>query len=54
VQRGGFASEHAAAEALERALERLRRERGLVEAPRLRELVEIYLAQHDGEPETGD
>jgi hypothetical protein len=52
VQRGGFASEHAAAEALERALERLRRERGLVEAPRLRELVEIYLAQHDGEPET--
>jgi hypothetical protein len=35
-----------------RALERLRRERGLVEAPPLRELVEIYLAQHDGEPET--
>jgi hypothetical protein len=27
-------------------------ERGLVEAPRLPELVEIYLAQHDGEPET--
>jgi len=52
VQRGGFESEHAAAEALERALERLRRERGLVEAPRLRELVDVYLAQHDGEPET--
>ena len=29
VQRGGFDSEHAAAEALERALERLRREQGL-------------------------
>jgi integrase len=52
VQRGGFKSEQAAVEALERALERLRRERGLVEAPPLRELVEIYLAQHDGEPET--
>ena len=52
VQRGGFASEHAAAEALDRALERLRREQGLVEAPRFRELVDLYLAQHDGEPET--
>ena len=52
VQRGGFKSEQAATEALERALERLRRERSLIEAPPLRELVEIYLAQHDGEPET--
>ena len=52
VQRGGFASEQAAAEALERALERLRRERGLVEAPTLREFVDVYLAQHGGEPET--
>ena len=33
VQRGGFATEQAAVEALERALERLRRERGLVETP---------------------
>lgn len=48
VQRGGFASEQAAAE----ALARLPRERGLVEAPRVRELVNVYLAQHDGEPET--
>jgi hypothetical protein len=32
VQQGGFESERAAAEALERALGRLRRERGLVEA----------------------
>src|SRR5215207_7086914 len=52
VQRGGFGSEQAAAAALERALERLRREQGLVEAPTLRELVDVYLAQHDGEPET--
>lgn len=52
VQRGGFESEQAAAEALARALERLRREQGLVEAPRLRDLVDVYLAQHDGEPET--
>ena len=52
VQRGGFESEQAAVEALERALERLRREQGLVEAPRLSELVDVYLAQYDGEPET--
>jgi integrase len=52
VQRGGFESEQAAAEALARALERIRREQGLVEAPRLHELVDVYLAQHDGEPET--
>jgi len=52
VQQGGFESERAAAEALERALGRLRRERGLVEAPRLSELVDVYLAQHGGEPET--
>lgn len=48
VQRGGFESEQAAAA----ALDRLRREQGLVEAPTLRELVEVYLAQHGGEPET--
>jgi integrase len=52
VQRGGFGSEQVAAEGLERALERLRREQGLVEAPTLRELVEAYLGQHGGEPET--
>jgi integrase len=54
LQRGGFESEQAATEALERALERLRRERGLVEAPTLRELVDVYLAQHDAETETVD
>jgi integrase len=52
VQRGGFESAQAAAEALARALKRLRREQGLIEAPRLRELVDVYLAQHEGEPET--
>jgi integrase len=52
VQRGGFASEQAAAEALERKLEQLRREQGLVESPTLAEFVEVYLAQHEGEPET--
>ena len=53
VQRGGFASEQAAAEALERTLEQLRREHGLVETPTLTEFVDVYLAQHEGEPETG-
>ena len=52
VQRGGFASEQAAAEALERTLEQLRREQGLVESPMLAEFVDVYLAQHEGEPET--
>ena len=52
VQRSGFASEQAAAEALERVLEQLRREQGLVESPTLAEFVEVYLAQHEGEPET--
>jgi len=52
VQRGGFPSEQAAAEALERALDRLRQEQGLAAGPTLSELVETYLAQHDAEPET--
>jgi hypothetical protein len=52
VQRGGFPSEQAAAEALERALDRLRQEHGLADGVTLNELVETYLAQHDAEPET--
>ncbi len=52
MQRGGFPSEQAATEALERALDRLRQEQGLAEGPTLSELVEAYLAQHDAEPET--
>jgi integrase len=52
VQRGGFVSERDASEALERALERVRRARGCGTALTLAELVDEYLAQHDGEPET--
>jgi hypothetical protein len=40
VQRGGFASEQAAAEALERTLEQLRREQGLLEVPTLADFVQ--------------
>ena len=50
LQRGGFASERGAAEALERALEQLRRQKGVGSTLTLKELVEEYLAQHDAEP----
>src|SRR3954463_6318469 len=52
LQRGGFSSERDAAEALERALEQLRRRNGVGSTLTLEELVEEYLAQHDAEPET--
>src|SRR3954454_5663494 len=52
VQRGGFASERDAAEALERELERLRRERRVSRSLTVAELVEAYLGQHDVEPVT--
>src|SRR6266542_2923330 len=52
VQRGGFASERDAAEALNRELERLQRERRLARSLTLAELVEAYLAQHDVEQVT--
>src|SRR5229473_7207127 len=52
VQRGGFASERDAGEALERALERLRRANGTASTLTLARLVEEYLAQHDAQPET--
>lgn len=52
VQRGGFASEQDAREALERELERLRRERRIARRLTLAELVETYLAQHDVQPVT--
>jgi len=52
VQRGGFASERDAGEALERALERLRRANGTASALTLARLVDEYLAQHDAQPET--
>lgn len=52
VQCGGFATERDAAEALERELERLRRERRLSPSITLAELVEVYRVQHDVEPVT--
>jgi hypothetical protein len=54
LQRGGFSSERDAAEALERALERLRRQKGVGSTLTLKELVEECLAQYDAEPETID
>jgi hypothetical protein len=55
VQRGGFATEHDAREALKRALERARREDGSpTRSLTLAELVDEYLAQHEAEPETID
>ena len=47
VQRGGFASEQDASDALDRELERIRRERRTPRSLTLAELVETYLAQHD-------
>src|SRR5215204_5783625 len=52
VQRGGFASERDAAEALERELERLRREQRASRSLTVAELVEAYLQQHDVDPVT--
>jgi integrase len=52
VQRGGFASEQDARDALERELDRLRRERRISRRLTLAELVETYLAQHDVQPVT--
>jgi hypothetical protein len=52
VQRGGFASEQDAREALERALETLRRAQRAATSLTFAELVGEYLAQHDVEPAT--
>lgn len=52
VQRGGFASEQDARDALARELERLRREARVARRLTLDELVETYLAQHDVQPVT--
>jgi integrase len=52
VQRGGFTSEQDARDALERELERLRRERRIARRLTLDELVETYLTQHDVQPVT--
>ena len=53
-QRGGFLCERDAEEALERALERLRRQKDVGSTLTLKELVDEYLGQHDAEPETID
>jgi hypothetical protein len=52
VQRGGFASERDASDALERALDRVRREQRIPRSLTFAELVEVYLAQHDVQPVT--
>src|SRR5262249_53263887 len=52
VQHGGFASEQDAHDALERELERLRRERRITRRLTLSELVDTYLKQHDVQPVT--
>jgi hypothetical protein len=52
VQRGGFASEQDARDALERELGRVRREWRISRSLPLAELVETYLAQHDVQPVT--
>ncbi len=52
VQHGGFVSERDAGEALERALERVRRANGTGSTLTLAQLVDEYLAQHDAQPET--
>ena len=52
VRRGGFVSAEAARDALERELERMRRERRIARKLTLAELVETYLAQHDVQPVT--
>jgi integrase len=52
VQQGGFASEADAVAALERELERIRRERRVPRSLTLAELVDLYLAQHDVQPVT--
>src|SRR5207248_8874965 len=52
VQRGGFASERDATDALERALDRVRREQRIPRSLTFAELVEVYLVQHDVQPVT--
>ena len=47
MQRGGFKTKDDAVAALERDLERIRRERRVLRSLTLTELVDVYLAQHD-------
>src|SRR4051794_38804553 len=52
IQRGGSAREYDATDALERALDRVRREQRIPRSLTFVELVEVYLAQHDVQPVT--
>jgi integrase len=52
IQRGGFAGEQDAIDALERVLDRIRREQRIPRALSFAELVDVYLAQHDVQPVT--
>jgi hypothetical protein len=52
VQCGGFASEQDAQDALNRELERVRREQRIARRLTLTDLVDVYLAQHDVQPVT--
>jgi integrase len=52
IQRGGFATEQDAIEALERELHRVRREQRIPRSLTFSELVDVYLAQHDVQPVT--
>jgi Phage integrase family len=52
VQRGGCLTEQDAIDALERELERVRREQRIPRSLTLAELVDVYLAQHDVQPVT--
>jgi integrase len=52
AQRGASPPSRRPPRALERVLEQRRREQGPLESPTLAEFVDLYLAQHDGEPET--
>src|SRR5438105_4014716 len=54
VQRSRFASKQDARDALERELERLRRERRITRRLTLSQFVETYLNQHDVQPVTID
>ena len=52
IQRGGYASQQDARDALERELERVRRKQRIARRLTLTELVETYLEQHDVQPVT--
>ena len=52
VQRGGFATEQDAIDALNRELDRVRREQRIPRGLTFSELVDVYLAQHDVQPVT--